>query len=705
MTLVSQTDGPMFALAVTQTVTNPVPSLWIRQISGPSVAVSVTQSMRADQPAVVEIYRPAVAISVTQAPPMDGAVDTMHVQLYPGYRIPNRNYSAFSPEGNAVRDSSGVWSITLPVDYPVYSGYVSTSGAAYRVAVSQFSLAKELSDAGGVRWGDIDGYRLGIDNRRGLGTGRPIQLVLQTNCRPVRASHLMSCLNSVWLTTRALALTTRLVSALMICTALVRTMRSASARTTPLVSARTMLSASARTTRSGLGPNDAFGLGPNDAFRPRPERRVYGLGPDDLLGLGPNDAYGLGPNDAFGLGPNDAFGLGPNDLYGLGPNDMYGLGPNDAFGLGPNDLYGLGPNDAYGLGPDALFGLGADLPGLDSAWSTAGAPISSEDGQVAVYNRSDLLGDPGTLSLQALAKPPNLPDWLTTVGRAYRFEAKGTQERIMAFHYLRREVPAGYEHTLNVYRTVDDGLTWQRMPTELYQDQNLATVEANESGVYVLVAAVDIPLYTQGWNLFSFPVPYTSTIKDALQSLPAGSYGTMFGYDSENLSDPWKVYDPTPGMEWVNDLSQLEFGESYWISVNTPTTDQPLLLQIEVAEGLPQTFPTNTVAANTVPIFQRTPPAVYYGALVNAPAGIAVGATVDATVGESICGSGVVSAKEDGSLRYTVKVEAADVGGKAGCGAPNREVTFTVGGQAVDGPVKWDNGKVSEHDLEFPASS
>ena len=203
------------------------------------------------------------------------------------------------------------------------------------------------------------------------------------------------------------------------------------------------------------------------------------------------------------------------------------------------------------------YGLGADLPGLDSAWSTAGAPISSEDGQVAVYNSGDILGDPGTLSLQALAKPPNLPAWLTTVGRAYRFEAKGTQERIMAFHYLRREVPPGYEHTLQVYYSADDGATWERLKTDLYADQNLAMVAANNSGIYALAAAVDIPLYNQGWNLFSYSVANTLPMAEALQSLPADSYGMVFGYDSEDLKDPWKVYDPTPGIEWINDLSQL----------------------------------------------------------------------------------------------------------------------------------------------------
>ena len=696
VTLVSQANGPMFALAVTQTVTNPVPLLWIRQISGPSVAVSVTQQLTAGQPAVIEIYRPAVRISATQAPPTDGTPDTMRLQLYPGYFIPNRNYIysgpngdhlVFSPAGKAAKSDTitNTFTITFPVDYPVFSGFVSASGSSYRTAVSQFFLAKELSPGGGVRWGGVDGYQMGVDNRRGLGPAD-------------RSSQFYA-----WAARRADKSTDQLPDfGLAYYTGLGPNDLYGLGPNDLYGLGPNDLYGLGPNDLYGLGPNDLYGLGPNDLYGLGPND-LYGLGPDDLFGLGPNDLYGLGPNDLYGLGPNDLYGLGPNDLYGLGPNDLYGLGPNDLYGLGPNDLYGLGPNDLYGLGPNDLYGLGADLPGLDSAWSTAGAPISSEDGQVAVYNRGDILGDPGTLSLQALAKPPGLPDWLTTVGRAYRFEAKGTQERVMAFHYLRREIPAGYEHTINVYYSSDDGKTWQRLPTELYPDQNLATVAADNSGIYALAAAVDVPLYTKGWNLFSYPIANSRPITEVLRSLPADSYGTIFGYDSEDLSDPWKVYSPTVGMEWVNDLSQLEFGESYWISVTMPTTDQPLLLQIEVAEGQAQTFPTNTVSANTTPIFQRTPPAVYYGALVNAPTGIAVGATVDARVGESICGSGVVSADQDGNLRYTVKVEAADVGGNAGCGAPTRDVTFNVGGRDVPGTIKWDNNKLRKHDLEFPS--
>lgn len=147
----------------------------------------------------------------------------------------------------------------------------------------------------------------------------------------------------------------------------------------------------------------------------------------------------------------------------------------------------------------------------------------------------------------------------------------------MAFHYLRREVPPGYEHTFKVYYSPDDGASWERLPTDLYPGQNLATVAANESGIYALAAAVDIPLYNQGWNLFSFPAPYTLTVSSALQSLPADSYGTIFAYDSEDLADPWKVYDPTPGREWMNELSHLAFGESYWISITKAITDPPLL--------------------------------------------------------------------------------------------------------------------------------
>ncbi|MCB0253234.1 MAG: VCBS repeat-containing protein [Anaerolineae bacterium] len=699
VTLVSQQDGPMFALAVTQTVTNPVPSLWIRQVSGPSVAVSVTQPMSAGQPAVVEIYRPAVAISAEQSG-LSGL--SMGIQLYPGYRIPNRNYTAFSPAGTVTKSeaNSDTYRIVLPVDYPVFSGFVRTN-AGSREAVSQFFLAKERSPGGGVRWGGVDGYQMGVDNRRGLGPrDRSSQfferLARQAGKSPDQFPDLGLAFYTGLGPNDAFGLGPNDAYGLGPNDAYGLGPNDAYGL--------------GPNDAYGLGPNDAYGLGPNDAYGLGPNdayglgpNDAYGLGPDDLYGLGPNDAYGLGPNDAYGLGPNDAYGLGPNDLYGLGPDDLYGLGPDDAFGLGPDDMFGLGPNDAYGLGPNDLYGLGADLPGLDSAWSTAGAPISSEDGQVAVYNRGNILGDPGTLSLQALAKPPSLPDWLTTVGRAYRFEANGTQERIMAFHYLRREVPPGYEHTFKVYYSPDDGASWERLPTDLYPGQNLATVAANESGIYALAAAVDIPLYNQGWNLFSFPAPYTLTVSNALQSLPADSYGTIFAYDSEDLADPWKVYDPTPGREWMNELSHLAFGESYWISITKAITDPPLLLQVKVAEGQPQTFDASKVSTLVTPLFQRTPPAVYIGAVRNAPAGVAAGATVDALVDGVICGSGDISTAPDGNLRYKVKVEAADVGGKAACGAPNRDVTFSVGGQTVPGSTLWANDKVRQYDLEFPA--
>ncbi|MEZ4767292.1 MAG: VCBS repeat-containing protein [Caldilineales bacterium] len=733
VTVVSQEDGPTFALAVTQTVTNPAPSLWIRQISGPSVAVSVTQAMSAGQPAVVQIYRPAVQISADQ-PNLAGL--SMGIQLYPGYRIPNRNYNAFSPAGTVAKPDAGTdtYRIVLPVDYPVFSGFVRTS-AGSREAVSQFFLAKELSPGGGVRWGGVDGYQLGVDNRRGLGPkDRSSQFFAKIAERAGKSADQYPELglaayaglgpndlyglgpndlyglgpNDLY------GLGPNDLYGLG-----PNDLYGLGPNDLYGLGPNDLYGLGPNDLYGlgpndlyGLGPNDLYGLGPNDLYGLGPNdlyglgpNDLYGLGPDDLYGLGPNDLYGLGPNDLYGLGPNDLYGLGPNDLYGLGPNDLYGLGPDDVYGLGPNDLYGLGPNDLYGLGPNDLYGLGADLPGLDSAWSTAGAPISSEDGQVAVYNRGDILGDPGTLSLQALAKPPNLPEWLTTVGRAYRFEARGTQERVMAFHYLRREVPPGYEHTLKVYYSADDGATWQRMPTDLYPGQNLATVAADDSGMYVLAAAVDIPLYNKGWNLFSYPVPNTLPITDALRSLPAGSYGTIFGYDNEDLADPWKVYDPTPGMEWMSDLRQLEAGESYWISVTTQIDNPPLLMQVEVAEGQPQVFDTSKINPLDLPLFQRTPPAVYVGAVRNAPAAITAGATVDARVGDVICGSGEVISAPDGGLRYTVKVEAADVGGNVACGTPNRDVTFTVGGQTAPGTTQWSNDKVRRFDLVFPDGS
>ena len=47
--------------------------------------------------------------------------------------------------------------------------------------------------------------------------------------------------------------------------------------------------------------------------------------------------------------------------------------------------------------------------------------------------------------------------------------------RSMAFNYLQREVPPGYEHTLAIYYQAKDGDSWVRLDTQVDLDGNQAT--------------------------------------------------------------------------------------------------------------------------------------------------------------------------------------------------------------------------------------
>jgi hypothetical protein len=78
-------------------------------------------------------------------------------------------------------------------------------------------------------------------------------------------------------------------------------------------------------------------------------------------------------------------------------------------------------------------------------------------------------------------------------------------------------------------------------------------------------AAVCVPLQ-KGWNLISLPVsPASAAISDVLSSV-SGYYSVIWAYQSGR----WKMYDPeSPGL---SDLSVLESGWGYWISMNRSET-------------------------------------------------------------------------------------------------------------------------------------
>lgn len=359
-----------------------------------------------------------------------------------------------------------------------------------------------------------------------------------------------------------------------------------------------------------------------------------------------------------------------------------GWGPNNRRGFGTDNQV-WGPNNRRGFGPNNRRGFGA-------ANRVLGAPFASGDGKVTIFEMTNLVGYMGEASLQALPTLPTLPLWLTPVGAGYRFQVAEPMERTIAFNYLERETPKGYEQTLNLYYLPADAqpgdvTAWQRLPTDLDTDENLAAARLPQNavggqGIYALLATVEMPALTSGWNLFAYVVPGTRPVATALASL-AGAYTAVYAY-TPAAPVPWRLYDVTVTQQhpelasFVNELQTLEFGHAYWLYATEAIT--PYL-----GIALPQD--TSMQAAST----SELPPATFYGPLDSAGIVVpTVGMPVTAAINEVACGTGTV-AQVNGQWVYKVQVTAAVADN--GCGVVGATLKLGIGGYAVAETATWDN--------------
>jgi hypothetical protein len=309
-------------------------------------------------------------------------------------------------------------------------------------------------------------------------------------------------------------------------------------------------------------------------------------------------------------------------------------------------------------------------------------PVISSDGQAILYGEHLDFAEGEFFALQAATHLPSAPSWTTVVGQGYWLmaspDAPDLSGTSISFAYLGSEVLPGEEDWLRVYFW--DGETWQPLPTRLSTDYSVASAPTQGMGLYALMTSVEVPLSAPGWNLFSYPVQGTRPVTEALLSI-SGYYTTVYGYEAEDMVDPWRVYDVTVP-EWVNDLEVLEYGHGYWINVSEAIT-------LYLKGGLDSIQDGD----RSIP----TPPATYYGPVL-AGSGFTptVGMPVTAWIDGHLCGQGVVTDVVDYGLAYVVDVLADDGGSAARCGIRGRAVVFHVESQPMVPSTIWDNGRLWE---------
>ncbi|MFN8440658.1 MAG: VCBS repeat-containing protein [Caldilineaceae bacterium] len=337
--------------------------------------------------------------------------------------------------------------------------------------------------------------------------------------------------------------------------------------------------------------------------------------------------------------------------------------------------------------------------GVNRAWGanrrSLEAPAASGDGKVTILNLADLLADPGDTTIQAVNDLPHLPLWLTPVGAGYRIYSGSALTRTLMFEYSQRDVPPGYEQTLNLYYLPVGGSEWQRLVTGplagggVDPSDNLATVvmpTANRgNGIYALMATVQLHPLVPGWNPLNDPVGAAQSVTNALASLD-GAYTTVYAYQP-GAPLPWPLCDRTVAPAFaplVNTLVTMTFGSNYLIYATQVVT--PYIGVVGDGQGV------NVTAAN-VPDVLVEPPATFYGFVdTQRDPSLHAGMTMRAKIGSAICGNATLQTWQ-GQLAYVIQVKA-DSGD--GCGQGGQIVNFEIDGKSSSLTAMWDNRQVTQ---------
>ena len=252
-------------------------------------------------------------------------------------------------------------------------------------------------------------------------------------------------------------------------------------------------------------------------------------GPGNLPIGGPGNLPIGGPGNLPIGGPGNLPIGGPGNLPIGGPGNLPIGGPGNLPIGGPGNLPIGGPGNLPIGGPGNLpIGGPGNLPigGADSR--SFNAPILSADAQLTIYNNLGFFEDNGVDGLQLLVTAQDLPTWFVQVGQAYRIDLDSvlTDSRSIAFSYLQRDVPEGFEETLQIAYLQDGESEWELLPTQRFVENLVVAQIVTDTitslpfdGVYTVVSTITLPKMQNGWNLFSYPIPISRSIQFGLGSV------------------------------------------------------------------------------------------------------------------------------------------------------------------------------------------
>lgn len=354
------------------------------------------------------------------------------------------------------------------------------------------------------------------------------------------------------------------------------------------------------------------------------------------------------------------------------------------------------------IGSSAAFrkGTGAFRKGTGAPFRSSQAPVMSGDGQFILYWDKEFQKHE-FLTIQTAASISGLPSGAQMVGEAYRLVAVPANldlsDAFVNFGYLGQDAPPGQEAALAIYHRDEASGEWQPLLTRVDPAQNQASARAQGGGLYALLARLEIPLQS-GWNLIGYPLPTPDlaarpSISESLKAID-GSYSIIYGFDPDQPSAPWQVYDPNAAA-WANSLKTLEFGRGYLIHVTEPA-NLSLDGGFEASVAYTTTEPT-LFGIESLPPSLNLPPAYYFASLTpTAELTFTEGMSLDAWVDGKRCAQSPLN-RIDASDGFTVTIAVPDASAEdaSACRGDDKVVEFRLE-DAVIGSAAWDNTRLQE---------